>query len=122
LRCDARGIRDEASGRSLGKVMDWARRNLEKALSVHALAARSAMSPRTFHRHFVDAVGMPPNTWLTRERVARARELLETQQISHDDIATACGYESMETIRVAFKRVVGVAPGAYRQRFARSGQ
>jgi AraC family transcriptional regulator, transcriptional activator FtrA len=106
--------------RGLGKVMDWARKNLHERISVDAMAGRSAMSVRSFHRHFVRAVGLPPTHWLTRERIGRARELLEGTRLSHDEIANQCGYESMESFRVAFKRVAGVAPGAYRERFARS--
>jgi AraC family transcriptional regulator, transcriptional activator FtrA len=106
--------------RGLGRVMDWARKNLHDAITVDALAERSAMSVRSFHRHFVKAVGLPPTNWLTRERIARARELLEATRLSHDEIAGQCGYESMESFRVAFKRVAGIPPGAYRERFART--
>jgi AraC family transcriptional activator FtrA len=108
--------------RGLGKIMDWARKNLHDPISVEVLAERSAMSVRSFHRHFIKAVGQPPTQWLTRERIARARELLEATRLSHDEIASQCGYESMESFRVAFKRVAGVAPGAYRERFGRTGR
>jgi len=36
------------------------------------------------------------------------------------EIAAQCGFESPETFRVAFRHVVGVSPGAYRHRFART--
>jgi AraC family transcriptional regulator, transcriptional activator FtrA len=38
--------------------------------------------------------------------------------MSADDIALQCGYESIETFRAAFRRIVGVAPATYRARFA----
>jgi AraC family transcriptional regulator, transcriptional activator FtrA len=112
-------INQARAERGLGKVMDWARKHLNQAITVDVLAERSAMSVRSFHRHFVKAVGMPPTSWLTRERIGRARELLEGTRLSHDEVAYQCGYESMESFRVAFKRVAGVAPGAYRERFTR---
>lgn len=105
--------------RSVGRAMAWAQSELQRPLRVSELAARSAMSERTFLRHFRAASGMTPLAWLQRERVARARELLETSTAAPAEVATLCGFESEETFRAAFKRLVGVAPGAYRQRFAR---
>jgi AraC family transcriptional activator FtrA len=107
-------------GRNLGAAMDWALARLDKPIAIGDLADRSAMSQRTFLRHFVDAVGVTPNTWLQRERINRARELLEATSMQSGEIATQCGYESVETFRAAFRRIVGVAPAAYRARFART--
>ena len=105
-------------GRTIGQVLDWARARLDQPISVAALAAQSAMSPRSFLRHFAAATGISPKTWLQQERMARARALLETGGLSLDDVAAHCGYASPETFRTVFKQKVGVAPGAYRARFA----
>ena len=104
-------------GRSIGQTLDWARARLNEPLTIGDLARRAAMSPRTFLRQFTATVGMSPNTWLQRERIGRARTLMESTPITLADIATQCGYSSMETFRVAFRRHVGTAPGAYRKRF-----
>lgn len=103
--------------RSLSPVLDWARARLNAPLAVSDLARRAAMSERSFQRHFSAAVGLAPNTWLQHERMARARALLERGRASLDDVAVQCGYESGETFRAAFRRVVGVSPAAYRARF-----
>jgi AraC family transcriptional activator FtrA len=105
--------------RGIGPAMDWARLRLDRHVSVAELASRSAMSSRTFLRRFTEAAGMPPLAWLQQQRIARARQLLEVHPAMRTtDIATQCGYESMETFRAAFRRVVGVAPATYRARFA----
>lgn len=104
--------------RSIGVAMDWARRRLDRSIAIPELAARSAMSPRTFFRRFTQQIGVSPQTWLQRERIARARALLEAGQLGLDEIAAQCGYDSPETFRVAFKRATSVSPGRYRQRFA----
>ncbi|MBL8343480.1 MAG: helix-turn-helix domain-containing protein [Rubrivivax sp.] len=107
------------ANRGIGPAMDWARVRLDQPVSVAELAARSAMSERTFLRRFSAAAGMPPLAWLQQQRMARARQLMEAQPaMGTGDIATQCGYESMETFRAAFRRVVGVAPATYRARFA----
>jgi len=108
-------------GRTLAPVLDWARARLDTPLSVDTLAARAAMSPRTFLRRFEATVGTPPHAWLQHERMARARALLEGGALPLAQVAEQCGYASGETFRAAFRRVVGVAPGAYRARFGRGG-
>jgi AraC family transcriptional regulator, transcriptional activator FtrA len=107
-------------GRTIGEVLDWARKRLDQPLAIGEMVSRTAMSSRTFLRQFHDSVGMTPNAWLQRERIARARELLESTAMQHTEIGSQCGYESPETFRIAFKRIVGVSPGAYRSRFSSS--
>ncbi len=109
------------AGRGIGPAMDWARTRLQQPMAVSELAKHCAMSGRTFLRRFTEATGMAPHTWLQQQRIARARELLEGETaMPTGDIATQCGYESMETFRAAFRRIVGVAPATYRARFAKS--
>lgn len=98
----------------LADAMAWARARIGHPLNIGELASRAAMSERTFLRQFRSAVGLTPLAWLTQERILRARELLECSDLGIDAIGARCGYESPETFRAAFHRVVGVAPGRYR--------
>jgi AraC family transcriptional activator FtrA len=103
----------------LSRVMQWVRERLHEPLEVRDLASEAAMSERTFLRRFTEATGMPPKAWLQHERLARARELLESTSRNTDQIAEQCGYRSVESFRVAFRNVVGVPPSVYRERFGR---
>jgi len=103
--------------RGIGSAMDWARQRLDQPIAIDELAQQCAMSPRTFFRRFTDQVGVSPGAWLQAERVARARTLLESGDMSLAEISSQCGYESPETFRVAFKRIARMAPGEYRRRF-----
>ena len=86
-------------------------------LSVDALARRTAMSPRNFFRVFVRETGMTPGRFVERVRVEAARRLLEETSRGVPDIAHACGFGSPETMRIAFRRALGVNPQSYRSRF-----
>jgi len=86
-------------------------------LSVDALARRAAMSPRNFFRVFVREIGMTPGRFVERVRVEAARRLLEETTRSIPDVAAACGFGSPETMRIAFRRALGVNPQSYRSRF-----
>jgi AraC family transcriptional activator FtrA len=82
------------------------------------LARRAAMSRRTFVRRFEAALALPPRSWLTGERIRRSKMLLETTPMSLGDVAEQSGYRSLDTFRIAFRKLVGVAPATYRRRFA----
>lgn len=86
-------------------------------LSVAALAECAAMSPRTFARTFRAEVGTTPAVYVERVRVEHARRLLETTDISASEVAHRSGFGTVETMRRAFARRLGVAPGDYRERF-----
>ncbi|EPJ77784.1 transcriptional activator FtrA [Pseudomonas sp. CFII68] len=101
----------------LTRVLQWMRENLDQPLSVGDMAARVAMSERTFLRRFVETTGLPPKTWLQQERLNRARALLESTDQSTAGIAQACGYRSVESFRAAFRNAIGLPPSAYRERF-----
>jgi AraC family transcriptional regulator, transcriptional activator FtrA len=110
----------ERPGKTIGEVMDWARSKLSEPIEIGAMAKHAAMSERTFLRRFQESTSMSPIAWLQRERMFRAQELLETAKLSLADVSAQCGYETLETFRVAFKRVVGTSPAAYRARFRSS--
>ena len=107
-------------GRRLHAVLAWAAGHLDQPLTVAQLADRAALSSRTFARHFRDALGTTPHRWLTTQRLAAARGLLETTAASIDDVAATTGFGSAENLRLHFRRHLGVAPTAYRRRFLAS--
>jgi AraC family transcriptional regulator, transcriptional activator FtrA len=108
------------SGQGLGEVLDWARKRLAHPIEISELARLAVMSERTFLRRFQESVGMSPKKWLQRERMFRAREILETSVMPLSDIAEQCGYHALESFRVAFRRIVGTSPAAYRDKFKQS--
>ena len=105
------------SGPSIAALMEWARGNLGRTLSLGALAAQAGMSERTFQRRFKTETGVAPMAWLQRERLFHAQALLETTPAPLAEIAHVSGYESLDTFRIAFKRALDTSPAAYRARF-----
>ena len=113
------GLQAQAAARApLRDLQAWMTDNLGADLAVAALARRAHMSERHFARAFKDETGMTPAAYVERLRVERARLLLETTSAPVASIATGCGFGTVETLRRAFARRVGVSPGAYRERFA----
>jgi AraC family transcriptional activator FtrA len=104
---------------SLALVLEKAQQSLAQPLRISRLAQMAAMSERTFMRRFRASTGMSPGDWITLQRVDRARELLESTELSIDHIAVQTGLGTATTLRHHFRRKVGVSPAEYRRRFSR---
>jgi len=100
--------------------MEWMRRNLREPHSLGSLAEQAALSPRTLQRQFLEATGLSPIDWLIRERVAYARELLETTDRPLQWVAEQAGFGSQESFRRHFRGMVDASPIEYRNQH-RSG-
>ncbi|MFB4315194.1 GlxA family transcriptional regulator [Actinomadura sp. 21ATH] len=102
----------------LAPVLDWARRRLDRPLTISALAQQANVTPRTLIRRFHTVTGTTPMNWLRDRRVDRARELLETTTLPIDRVAERSGLGSPANLRRHFTRTVGVPPSTYRKTFS----
>jgi transcriptional regulator GlxA family with amidase domain len=89
--------------------------------SSEALADRAGVSVRHLSRLFQEEAGTTPARFVEKVRVEAAQLLLEATDDPQDVIARQVGLGSPETLRRAFARVAGVAPGSYRARFRTTG-
>jgi transcriptional regulator GlxA family with amidase domain len=109
-----------AERRPLRELQSWIADHLAADLSVPALAARAHMSERNFARAFAREVGMTPAAYVEAARVESARIALEAGETPVELVARGSGFGTVETMRRAFHRRLGVGPADYRRRF-RSG-
>jgi transcriptional regulator GlxA family with amidase domain len=112
----ARAVPDCAA-ETLGPLLTWVVENLGEDHSVETLARRALMSPRTFARRFRDETGTTPHSWVARQRIAAAEELLETTEQPVEWIAAQVGFGNAATLRHHFTRARGVSPQQYRRTF-----
>ena len=93
------------------------RSRLDVAHTLDSLAASACMSRRSLTRHFRALTGTTFNAWLLAERLAYAQRLLEQSTHSIERITELAGFGSPTTLRHHFRRVFGIAPGAWRRNF-----
>ncbi|MEV0612680.1 helix-turn-helix domain-containing protein [Nonomuraea sp. NPDC050404] len=110
-------VRPVPAPQSLAPVLDWALARLHEPLTMDQLAQRAGMSLRTFGRHFAREIGATPLRWLNQQRLARARELLETTDLTIDAVAERSGLGTADGLRQHFHRALGTTPAAYRRTF-----
>ncbi|MEU7061509.1 GlxA family transcriptional regulator [Streptomyces sp. NPDC046197] len=98
-------------------AQEWILDNLHNPMPVAEIAQRANMSPRNFARVFRREVGTTPGQYVERSRIGRARELLESTDLTISQIARRCGFVAPETFFRSFGRTLGLTPKEYRHRF-----
>ncbi|EKU97667.1 DNA-binding domain-containing protein, AraC-type [Leptolyngbya sp. PCC 7375] len=100
----------------IGQVLEWFHAEPARNWTVPELAKRVGMSRSALAQRFSELLGQPPMQYLTQWRLQLASRQLQTTNDGIAKIATQVGYESEAAFNRAFKRYVGVPPGAWRSR------
>lgn len=109
----------ECADEGFAPLVTWALEHLDSELTVDQMARRAQMSTRTFARRFRAATGVSPASWVSGQRLDRARELLERTGLGVEEVARRAGFGSAAVLRAHFGRL-GTTPLAYRRTFAGS--
>jgi AraC-like DNA-binding protein len=104
-------LRDEQVGRALALLHTQP----HQPWTVASLADRVAVSRSAFAARFTSLVGEPPLHYLTRLRLNVASLRLQSSDDTLRAVAASAGYGSVAAFAKAFKRRVGMTPGAYRR-------
>lgn len=84
-------------------------------IGVEDLAKAASMSLRSFHEAFLKNLGRSPGHELHRIRIERAKKLLLDSSEKLDTIAEMCGYQSSNSLWVAFKQSTGMSPKQFQK-------
>jgi AraC-like DNA-binding protein len=99
---------------AVGRVLALLHEKPDAPWTLERLADDAAMSRSTLHERFVHFIGQPPMHYLAQWRMQVAATLLRDTQAKVIEVALGVGYESEAAFSRAFKRAVGVPPGAWR--------
>jgi signal transduction histidine kinase/DNA-binding LacI/PurR family transcriptional regulator/AraC-like DNA-binding protein len=79
------------------------------------IAGHVAITPDYLTDCFHQELGITPIAFLNRYRIRRAREMLDSTDLTVTEVAMATGFSSVSHFTRTFHRVVGVSPRAYRR-------
>ena len=102
--------------KQIGRVISRIHRDPVRAWTVESLAAEAAMSRSAFAARFTELVGEPAMHYVTRWRMHLALTWLREDAAPVGDLSRRLGYESEAAFSRAFKRYIGVSPGAARRK------
>ena len=112
-----RPVPPRATDDPISRLLEWALGRLGEPLTIDRLAAQAHLSRRTFVRSFRAATGTTPAAWIRARRLDAARRLLETTDLSIDQVSADCGFGSAVTLRQNFAAAFSTTPTEYRRRF-----
>ena len=106
----------------LRRVIEHIQQNLDKDLTLAELASLVYMSPYHFARLVKLSTGVPPHRFVIRQRIARARAILATPELSIGQIARIVGFRAPSHFATVFRRATGITPKGYRTGYLREGR
>ena len=107
------GDRDEC----VEKAMTFICGRFGDRIGLKEIAEAASVSERTLARKFKKNTGMTPGVYLKVTRIEQGRKLLETTDLTIEDIASRCGYGDLSAFYSAFREETGTAPGEYRRHY-----
>lgn len=104
-------LQDRQIGRAIARI----HRDPSREWSVATLASEAAMSRSAFAARFTELVGEPAMHYVTRWRMHAALTWLKEEDVTLAELANRLGYQSEAAFSRAFKRFMGMSPGAARK-------
>lgn len=101
------------------KVQDYIEKHYEEKITIDTLASLINTSRRTFERRFKDATNNTPIEYIQRVRIEAAKNFFEASRKNVSEIMFDVGYTDTKTFRDVFKRITGLTPIEYRNKFAK---
>jgi transcriptional regulator GlxA family with amidase domain len=114
--------RQALTSQPLRELHVWMLEHLRENLTVERLAEQIGMSPRHFTRVCLRETKMNPGQFVDRMRVEAAQQMIDSSSMGLKEVADACGFQSAESMRRTFLRVIGITAGQYTRRFKRAGE
>ena len=113
-----KGQRNHGDG-DIQKVQDYIEKHYCDKISTETLANLINSGRRTFERRFKEATNNTPLEYIQRVRIEAAKTYFEASRKNVTEIMFDVGYTDTKAFREIFKKLTGLTPIEYRNRFAR---
>lgn len=99
------------------KVLSYIRKNIYKTIDIDSLAAISCLSKDHFIRLFRKEVNNTPLQYINQKKIEKAQLILITDSMPIKNISYLLAYEDHSYFNRLFKKLTGVTPQQYRDRY-----
>lgn len=99
------------------KAQAYIEKNLDQKISIEHLSAKFAVGRRNFDRRFIKATGNTPVEYAQRVKIEAAKKAFETTRKNISEVMYAVGYSDAKAFRELFRRVTGLSPLDYRNKY-----
>jgi transcriptional regulator GlxA family with amidase domain len=110
------GLKDHQDA-EIKKAQLFIEKNVREKISMEDLAKKFSIGRRNFDRRFIKATSNTPVEYMQKVKMEAAKRKLETSRESIDEIMLGVGYSDNKAFRTVFKKVTGLSPLEYRNKF-----
>ncbi len=101
------------------KAQELIEGNYRARITVDELSSTLAVGRRSLERRFKQATGNTVSEYIQRVRVEAAKKSLETGRKNVNEVMYESGYSDTKAFREVFRRIAGMSPLEYRNRYNR---
>ena len=101
------------------KVQDYIEKNYNEKMTIDELASIVNSGRRTFERRFRHATNNTPLEYIQRVRIEAAKRFFEASRKNVSEVMFDVGYTDTRAFRDTFKKVTGLTPIEYRNKYAK---
>jgi len=112
------GQKDHAD-EAIQKAQEFIEQHFADKIPVEELAARCLLSRRNFERRFKKATSNTVAGYVQRVKIEAAKTSLESSRENVNEVMYSVGYSDAKAFRTLFKRITGISPVAYREKYSR---
>ena len=100
------------------KTQDWIENNYKEDITIAKLETVANCSGKTLTRRFQKVIGLSPLAYIQKMRIETAKRLLESKDMTFNEITWEVGYNDSSSFHKAFKLGTGLTPNEYRLKFS----
>ena len=101
------------------KAQEFIENNFQNKITVEQLASMIALSRRNLERRFKKATANTVIEYIQRVKIEAAKMSLESSRENVNEVMYKVGYSDPKAFRVTFKKITGLSPIQYRNRYNR---
>lgn len=104
---------------AIQKIQDHIEKHYDDKITIETLANLINTGRRTFERRFKEATNNTPIAYIQRVRIEAAKISFEASRKNVSEIMFDVGYTDTKAFRDIFKKITGLTPIEYRNKFAK---
>ena len=101
------------------KAQEFIEKNYQEKITVDQIASMLALSRRNLERRFRKATANSVVEYIQRVKIEAAKVSLESSRENVNDAMYKVGYSDPKAFRVSFKKITGLSPMQYRNKYNR---
>jgi transcriptional regulator GlxA family with amidase domain len=101
------------------KAQEFIEHNYAEKITIDDLSSLVAVSRRNFERRFKKATSNTVAEYIQRVKIEAAKMSLESTRENVNDAMYKVGYSDPKAFRVSFKKITGLSPVEYRNKYNR---